>query len=121
MEPNSNNDEMQKLIELVHKLNQNQNVQPTSDSNLEQLLINTILNPVWMKTKKKILIDCQGNNEVIAGTREGSIPHSSGFTEEVNDEYIPMLDDGTSTCGIVICQSCGGGKAGRKVKRQNGG
>lgn len=108
------NNEMKKILDLLQQGNQTANIQPNTPLSIEQLLIKTILNPVWLKTKKKYLTDCQGNNEVIAGSREGSLPHSSGFTEEINDEFIPMLDDGTSSCGIVICQTCGG-----RVKEEN--
>jgi len=70
--------------------------------------MNQILNPVQLKTKRTNLIDQKEHKKLISETRTASFINEKGFLEEIEENNIRMLDDGTSTCGVVICQTCGG-------------
>jgi len=83
---------------------QNQNIEPT----LEQLLMQLLLNPAQLKTFKKNLTDFKGNKIVIAQSQEESSINPSGYLDATNSEDIVLLSDGTSLCGITVCQTCGG-------------
>jgi hypothetical protein len=90
--------------ERINNAQENQNVEPT----LEELLTRLIINPARLNTVRKNLSNFDGKTLTIAQSREGSLINQAGFPEEINSDEIFLLDDGTSLCGITICQTCGG-------------
>lgn len=83
------------------------------EENLEQLLMKMLLNPTRLKTTRSVLMDVTSDG-VISETREGTVLNPAGFIEELSENRLVMLDDGTSMSGVVRCQTCNG-----IVKEQN--
>lgn len=101
MNKNFSEDEIEKILEQQQN---NQNNEP----NLEALLTNLIINPTRIKIKKTNLTDFNGNSIPIKQSSDGSTINPAGFPEETESEDVFLLDDGTSLCGITVCQTCGG-------------
>lgn len=77
------------------------------DSSLEQILMRQILNPTRLKTTRSILVDVTPDG-IISEIREGTVLNPAGFIEELAENRLVMLDDGTSMGGVVRCQTCDG-------------
>jgi len=86
------------------------------EQSLEQLLMSQLLNPVQVSTARTLLANISRNG-VISECREGSIINSAGVLEDIKEVKVYMLDDGTSTSGIVRCQTCGGIVSEKNLKR----
>lgn len=95
--------------DLLNYLRSQQANQGTED-NLEQALINLLLNPTELTTKRIRLVE-DPDADVIAEMREGIFVNPAGFLEKVQEEiiYVKMLGDGTSlnNYGIICCPACG--------------
>jgi len=91
-----------RITQILQQQQSNQNPEMTP----EQFLMNTLLNPVRMKTTRNNIMDTENNSIVTSESREGSIINQDGYIEEIIENNVFMLDDGTSTSGIVQCQSC---------------
>ncbi|MHB9141993.1 MAG: hypothetical protein ACYC25_08980, partial [Paludibacter sp.] len=91
-------------IDIFNELQNSQN----SDAILEKILMQLVLNPARIKIQKKNLTDFNGNTVAIAQSIEGTAINPAGFPTEEVCEDVFVLDDGTSLCGISVCQTCGG-------------
>ena len=91
-------------IQRINEAQQNNQIEP----GIDQLLMQILMNPARKKTARKILDDNHGNKRVLSQAQEGSTINQAGFPEETISEESYCLDDGTSLCGITVCQSCGG-------------
>jgi len=67
-----------------------------------------IINPTRVKISKTNLTDFNGNSIPIKQSSDGSTINPAGFPEETESEDVFLLDDGTSLCGITVCQTCKG-------------
>ena len=79
--------------------------QPDPQDALEQLLQRQILNPVRLKTKVQKVTRFKDEG-VLSYKREGTIINEYGLTEEIEEENIVFLEDGTSMQGWAKCQTC---------------
>lgn len=77
------------------------------EQTLEQLLMNLVLNPME-KSTTRTQVAPNPNNGVVTETKEMTMLNEAGFMENVKQENIYMLDDGTSMNGVARCQTCGG-------------
>lgn len=77
------------------------------EQTLEQLLLRALLNPETTSTTTTKLMDSPGDG-TISKTIEGTTISPAGTPEEIKQTNIYQLDDGTSTSGIVRCQTCSG-------------
>ncbi len=93
----------EEILNIIQQQQNNQNI----ETNLEDMLKALLLNPSRMSTERTQLID-NLHNGVISEIKEGSVLNASGFIEDIKQENIFMLDDGTSLGGIVKCQTCSG-------------
>lgn len=101
--------------DIIQHLNHRQHNQPP-DQTLEQLLMNLILNPQSTSTTRTRVVG-NSNNGIISETKEGSRIHEAGFIEDIKEDRIYMLDDGTSLSGVARCQTCGGTVKEENLKR----
>lgn len=99
----------EEILQFLSRQQSNQNL----DATLEQVLMRHILNPTGLKTTRAVLVDISSDG-VISETREGTLINEAGILEEIRQENIYMLDDGTSMNVVVRCQTCNG-----IVKEQN--
>ena len=77
------------------------------DATLEQLLMKMLLDPTRLKRTRSILMNISSEG-VISETLEATLINEAGILEEIRQENIYMLDDGTSRSGVVRCQTCYG-------------
>jgi len=107
----------QKIIELQQQAHgnpnpaMNQGICPSSIQNpeqlLEQTLVNTVLNPIKLKTTGQYYMDTRSNEVPLMEVQEGTIINDRGYIEEVKKEVFYPLDDGTSLGGVAECMNCG--------------
>lgn len=100
------NSALRKFIELQQLYNDDDDLL-FGEQSLEQSLMNQIINPASIKRTRTNLIDNFGRKATISETRTAGFINDKGVYEEMQEDNIRMLDDGTSTCGVVICQTCG--------------
>ena len=94
-------------INEIMRLLQIQKGDQNIEQSIEQVLMNLIMNPLRMSTTQTQLVDIQ-NNGLISETKEGSFLNKAGFIEDIKQDSIFMLDDGTSMSGVAKCQTCNG-------------
>lgn len=101
------------LSEVVRMLRQRGIASPQT---VEEMLLQLVLNPNRLKIERTILAQ-QVEGGVLGESREGTVMNAQGFLEEVKEQKFFMLDDGTSTSSVVICQTCGGTVKESNLKR----
>ena len=82
----------------------------------EDFLKMFILNPLRMKTTIRRIMNSR-HSRITFIRREGSRISREGFVEDIDEETNCVLDDGTSSCGIVVCQTCGRTISHKNLKR----
>ena len=74
---------------------------------IEQVILNSILNPVHMKKTAKYLARRDGKVTPLMEVYDGSRINESGYIEEIHEEVYHTMDDGTSMSGYAECMNCG--------------
>lgn len=85
----------------------NKNINQSPDTSVENILMSLIMNPNNKSTTRTQLMD-KPSNGTIFETVEGTTLNADGFIEDIKQENISVLDDGTSMKGVTRCQTCGG-------------
>ena len=89
----------------IRQQENNQDINQAPETSLESTLMSFLANPERMSKTIKQVIDRPSNGK-ISETVEGTILTPNGL-EDIKQENIFMLDDGTSMIGIAQCQNCG--------------
>ena len=87
--------------------NQNINIGQATELNLEQILINSNLEPRSLEIKGTYLKDSQGNEIPITETIKGCQLNRDGYPVTFEKNIIHTLEDGTSFGDVTECMTCG--------------
>ncbi len=96
-------------IEEILSFSEHQQANHNPEQDLEQILLNSILNPEQLKVQRVRIVDSP-NTEMVYELREGVVINHAGIPEEIQELVInaQALSDGTpmNTFGIVRCMNC---------------
>ena len=95
----SNHQELLRLLEQIEANNKSK-----SETGLEEILMQTLLNPSRVSRVRTRVMPAQGQDGVVSETIEGNVLNAQGVMEEFKDNRVFILDDGESTSEISRCQ-----------------
>ena len=91
------------------------------EQSLEKMLMQLILNPIELKTKRKVLVTTPNPHGITSEIREGHFINRHGIPERIEEEriHVRTLSDGTAVGdnGLNRCQTCNAVVSVSSIKR----